>query len=108
MAKFSGKIGYASEYETAPGVWTPDIITKTHRGDILRNQRRWQAGDEVNSDLTISNRISIVADSFSLNNTHNMRYVEFNGGKWAIRSVEISRPRIIIELGSLYKEGSNE
>ena len=102
MAKFYGKIGYSHTVETTPGVWTEDIIEKDHYGDIIKNVRKWESTENVNKNLVLNNRVSIVTDSFSINNTQNMKYIILLGSKWEIKSVEIDNPRLILSIGGVY------
>nr|DAI32383.1 MAG TPA: hypothetical protein [Caudoviricetes sp.]DAT18485.1 MAG TPA: hypothetical protein [Caudoviricetes sp.]DAZ03466.1 MAG TPA: hypothetical protein [Caudoviricetes sp.] len=102
MAKFYGKIGYASTVETKPGVYEEQIVERSYYGDLIRNTRRLQSADQVNDDINISNEISIVADPYATNNFHTMRYAVFMGTKWKISNVEVSYPRLILTLGGVY------
>lgn len=102
MAKFYGKIGYASTVETKPGVYEEQIVERSYYGDLIRNTRRLQGADQVNDDINISNEISIVADPYATNNFHTMRYAVFMGTKWKISNVEVSYPRLILTLGGVY------
>lgn len=102
MAKFYGKIGYASTVETKPGVYEEQIVERSYYGDLIRNTRRLQSSDQVNDDINISNEISIVADPYATNNFHTMRYAVFMGTKWKISNVEVSYPRLILTLGGVY------
>jgi len=102
--KWCGKIGFAEQVETYPDVWEEVITEKTYYGDIIRNTRRIQAVDKVNSDLTIQNEISIVADPYATNNFYSMRYIVFMGTKWIVSSVEVQYPRLILSLGGQYHE----
>lgn len=102
MAKFYGKIGYASTVETKPGVYEEQIVERFYYGDLIRNTRRLQSVDQVNDDINISNEISIVADPYATNNFHTMRYAVFMGTKWKISNVEVSYPRLILTLGGVY------
>ena len=104
MAKFYGKIGYASTVETKPGVYEEQIVERSYYGDLIRNTRRLQSADQVNDDINISNEISIVADPYATNNFHTMRYAVFMGTKWKISNVEVSYPRLILTLGGVYNE----
>lgn len=102
MAKFYGKIGYASTVETKPGVYEEQIVERSYYGDLIRNTRRLQSADQVNDDINISNEISIVADPYATNNFHTMRYAVFMGTKWKVSNVEVSYPRLILTLGGVY------
>lgn len=104
MAKFYGVIGYSKTVEEpeGSGIWKDSIIEKYYRGDILKNTRKWQSTDKVNDNITISNTISIVADSFAITNFQLMKYAKYMGACWKIESVEIERPRITLYLGGEY------
>ncbi len=102
MAKFSGKIGYANTVETAPGVWSETITEYTYYGDVLRNNKRWEKGEGLNDNLTISNQFSIIGDWPDYSNFAFMRYITWMNAKWKITSVEFQRPRLIVTVGGIY------
>ena len=102
MPKFYGNIGYAISKETAPGVWIEDIVERQYFGDIYRNTRKLQSGNQVNDSIDISNEISILSDPFANENFHSMRYVTYMGAKWKVSSVEVRYPRLILTVGGLY------
>ena len=102
MPKFYGNIGYAISKETAPGVWVEDIIEHKYSGDVYRNTRKLQSGNQVNDSIDISNEISILSDPFANENFHSMRYVTYMGAKWKVSSVEVRYPRLILTVGGLY------
>lgn len=102
MAKFYGIIGYAETVETDPGVWEEEIIERMYFGDLLSNFRNLQNSGEVNDDVNIANKISIVSDPYANENFHSMRYVEFMDTRWKITNVEVLYPRLILTLGGVY------
>lgn len=102
MAKFYGIIGYAESKETSPGVWKDEITENLYSGDVLQNTRRLQAGDNLNDNLTVDNRISVVADAFATKNFHAMRYIIWMGACWRITKVDAQRPRLILTIGGVY------
>lgn len=103
MAKFFGKVGYSIEEETSPGVWTARIVERNHKGETIQNFSRWQPTNQVNDNLTITNKISILADQFAYENFQSMKYVEFMGAKWKIESIDATqRPRLILNVGGVY------
>ena len=102
MAKWFGKIGYATTQETRPGVWEPLIEEKEYYGDAVRNVRRLENAAKVNDDIAVAVDISIVADPFAYNNFHTMKYVEYMGSKWKVSSVDPQYPRLVLTLGGLY------
>lgn len=102
MAKFCGVVGFAITEETKPGIWTNVITEREYYGDVLSNARRLQTIDQLNDDINVSNRISIVADAFANENFHSMRFVEYMGTVWKVSNVEVQRPRLILTLGGVY------
>ena len=102
MPKFCGNIGYAISKETTPGVWIEDIVERQYFGDVYRNTRKLQSGNQVNDNIDISNEISILSDPFANENFHSMRYVTYMGAKWKVSSVEVRYPRLILTVGGLY------
>lgn len=102
MAKFYGLIGYAETSETSPGVWTEVITERSYYGDVIKNSRRWQAGENLNDDLTINNQISIVADPFAYQNFHAIKYIKWMGASWKITNIDVQSPRLILTIGGVY------
>ena len=104
MAKFYGEVGYAISTETAPGVWVDEIVERNYRGDILQDQRRWQPADQVNDNINVDNKVSIMADPYMYENLDTIRYVSLYGTKWKVKTITILRPRIDRYLGGVYNE----
>ncbi len=105
MAKWYGKIGYAENVETEPGLWVEEIKERSYYGDTYRNTRLLQNSGDINDNVNIGNQISIVADPYANHNFHTMRYVEFMGSKWKITNVEVQYPRLILTIGGIYNGG---
>lgn len=102
MAKFHGNIGFVRAEETAPGVFREVPTEYTYYGDVLRESRNFEKGEQVNDNLVLHNRFSIVADKLALQSSQYMKYVIWEGTYWQIISVEILRPRIILTVGGVY------
>jgi hypothetical protein len=102
MAKYFGRIGYAETVETRQGIWEEVIQERQYYGDVIRNARRWENGESLNDNLVVSNSISIVADDYAYQHFAFIRYVEWMGVLWKPSSVEIQRPRIILQIGGVY------
>lgn len=98
-------IGYGETKETRPGVWCEEITERAYYGDVLQNTRRWETGEHLNDDLNINNKISIVADPYTYQNFHTMRYIKWMGVKWKVTNVEVLYPRLILTIGGVYNEG---
>lgn len=102
MAKFSGLVGYITQSETSPGIWSPVEETTMMKGDIIRQSANGQNGDKVNSDISLNHRVSLIGDAYSFGNYYNFKWIEVNGVKWVISSIEIQRPRLIVTLGGVW------
>lgn len=102
MAKYCGKIGFATTVESVPGNWTEHITERTYYGDLIRNSRKLQSSGNQNDNIVISNEISIVADPFAKENFHAIRYAEYMGTKWKVSSVDVQYPRLTLSLGEVY------
>ena len=105
MAKWHGIVGYIKPVKTSPGVYSNETIERNYYGDIIRNSRGWSSSPEgTNDNLSLSNQISILADSFATDNSGFMKYVEIMGAKWKITNIEIRYPRLLLTVGGLYNE----
>lgn len=102
MAKFYGAVGYGVTVDKGNGVWSQDVIERFYYGDVLRNTRKWEKGEQLNDNLNVKNSISIVADAYAYDHFFAIRYVSWLGQKWKVDSVEVDRPRLILEVGGVY------
>ena len=102
MAKFMGNVGYADMVETAPGVHTEVITVRQYRGDIVRNSRRLQEGEGLNSNVTVNNSIEIVADAYAQDHFFAIRFAEWAGVAWTVIEVTVQHPRLLLRLGGKY------
>lgn len=102
MARFHGKIGYSNQVQVSPGVWQDQPTEREYFGDVIRESKQWTAKEQVNDDLVINNRISVVADDFASSNFSAMRYVIWAGTYWRISNIDVQRPRLILSLGGVY------
>ena len=102
MAKYYGSVGYANNTEPNPGVVVEEITTREYYGDVLYNTRRLENSGEVNDDINVSNKISIVADPYALEHLGNMVYITWMNSKWKVSSVEYVHPRLNITIGGVY------
>lgn len=101
--RFFGKVGYGDSVETAPGVWKGQIVEeREYYGDVIRNTRQLVDGQGVNDDITVGNRISILADQFATQNFAKIKYVAWNGSLWKVTDVEVQSPRLILSIGSVW------
>lgn len=104
MARFHGQVGYTNtvEREDETGVWQDDIVEFTYTGDVIRDTRKLDSGDKVNSDVSVANSISILADKYAIDHYFNIRYVRWMNVLWTVTTVEVRYPRLILSLGGVY------
>lgn len=107
MAKFYDKVGFAITEEVdpvnRPGIYVDTIKEYWYVGDLVYNMNsRWIDTSQLNPDLRINNKISIVADPFAYQNFHAIKYIWYNGVRWKVISVEVARPRLILTTGGEY------
>lgn len=102
MSKYYGAIGYGLQVETVPGVYEDDITERNYYGDILELSRRFDSGENLNDDIQLKKRVSIVADAYAYDNFMEIRYIVVMGKKWKVSDVDVQPPRLILTLGGLY------
>ena len=104
MAKFCDKVGYGVQAETFPGsgIWDTVITEREYFGDVIRAQRRYSDGENLNPNITLTNEFRILADAYAIENFQNICYVVWNGQYWTVRTVEVQHPRLIFTLGEVY------
>lgn len=102
MTRFYGMVGYGLPGELVDGVWTDSITERAYNGRVLDLITSTEQSDKVNDDIRVRNRISIVADAYLLENFSRIKYVRWMDSPWAVETVEVKRPRLIIALGGVY------
>ena len=107
MAKYFGSIGYVEDVEVSPGIVEERIVSRDYYGDVIRNNRRLENGEQINDDINITNQISIVSDPYAIKNFWRIRYATFMCQKWKVKNVDVEFPRLILTLGGLYHERRN-
>ena len=104
MARFHGIIGYSELEETSPGIWSEKIVERTYTGDMTKNFVNADSSPRINTNVKLSNTISIYSDPYANSNLFNIRYLKYLGGKWKVESVEIAWPRLILTQGDVYND----
>lgn len=102
MTKYAGMVGFSSQVETSPGVWTDKPTERKMKGDVIRANATSKSGDKINDDVSLNHRISLVGASVPTQEYYNIKYVELDGFKWEVSSIEVQRPRIIVTLGGMW------
>lgn len=108
MARFHDYVGYEEEPRedpTSPGNYLPSrMVERRHFGTVLKHSRKWDnpVNVSVNDDLNVTNRISIVADAYMTDHWPAIRYVRLGGENWKVASIDVERPRLILNLGGVW------
>lgn len=107
MPKTALKIGFEHTEETDPinhpGVYTENIVERKYYAEILKNMDGVSnPSEQVNANVLLTNRFSIIADPFMKENYASMRYLCYMGTKWAVSTVEVQYPRLIVSAGRVY------
>lgn len=108
--KWCGKIGFFVEEEVfkdgiGTGVWKNRIVEKQYLGDLVSDYRSQDAGNnQVNDNLNVNNRISIIADRFIDEHIIDIKYIEFKGQKFKLKAFSQNYPRIELSIGGVYHE----
>ena len=107
MAKWFGVIGFTETVETRRGIWEQKVTEKNFYGDVTRINRKLQSSDKVNDDITISNEISLLMDTYITDHIFDILYVTYLNHKWKVTNVSVDYPRLTLTLGGKYN-GDNE
>lgn len=105
MARFYDEIGYGETVESpvGSGVYIDQITKVNLYGDVIREARKLEeSGEKLNNDVSVVNRISVVADEYANNHFHLIKYVKWMGTRWTVSNVEVLHPRLILSLGKVY------
>lgn len=103
MAKFSGMVGYKVSVETAPGIWEMRIVERKYIGDVIQTAWHSQAAaSTLNDNSTLNVQIEIVADGYAWKHYGDIIYVTYENSKWKVSAIQLRRPRIILNFGSIY------
>ena len=102
MAKWYGKVGYIINEEVEPGVWVETPTELPYFGDTVSDMAKRSSSNQVNSNLTIASKVSIVADPFAIKHFSSIKYVEIMGTMWSVSIVEPQFPRLILTVGGVY------
>lgn len=102
MSRFSGKLGFVSTRETEEGVWLEDFVELPVKGTIRSLYVRNDNSSSTNTNLRLTNEISVLMDTKIQTYIQTLKYVVWKGSKWEVQSIGVNHPRLTIHLGGLY------
>lgn len=102
--RYFGSVGFGKDVEEPAdsGKWVKQLTERSYSGEILNSTLRSSPSD-TGTEVSMDNRVAIVADPFAIENPNSIIYVEWDGVLWTVTSVEIRRPRLILTLGGVYR-----
>lgn len=109
MARYSGKIGYLITVEEEingekTGICKEKYIERQAYGDVIQNYSKWDSANQLNDNISVNNKISIVADPFALANFQHIKYATWMKQKWKVSTIEPNYPRLILNIGGIYND----
>lgn len=102
MSRFSGKLGFVITHETEEGVWLENVVELQVKGTIRSLYVRNDNSASANTNLRLTNEISILMDTKIETYLETLKYVVWKGSKWEVQSIGVNYPRMTINLGGLY------
>lgn len=100
--RFYGEVGYGVQVETRPGIWETEIREATLRGEIDRLAMSTGDDAEVNPGFRVTHALRVLASPEAREHFATIKYVRWAGAVWAVTTVEVLPPRLIIRLGGVY------
>lgn len=102
MSRFSGKLGFVITRETEDGVWLEDVVELPAKGTIRSLYVRNDNSSSINTNLRLTNEISVLMDTKIKTYLETLKYVVWKGSKWEVQSISVNYPRLTINLGGPY------
>ena len=102
MSRFSGKLGFVMTREMEEGVWLEDFVELPAKGTIRSLYVRNDNSSSANTNLRLTNEISILMDTKIESYLETLKYVVWKGSKWVVQSIGVNYPRLTINLGGPY------
>lgn len=102
MSKWYGRVGYGITDESRPAIHELKIVERTYYGDVTRNVKTNESRASRNDNIELRNEFSIIADAFAYENFGAIRYLTYMGIRWKVEDVEVSHPRLLLSIGSVY------
>ena len=100
--RFYGEVGYLITEIDDYGVAKPTWVKRNYYGNVEDLTSRWQDTEHFNDDISVSHRINILADPYATRNFPYIKYVEWMGTKWDVKSIKVEYPRLLLSLGGVY------
>jgi hypothetical protein len=100
--KYSGKVGFATQVETSPGVWDDTIVEKDYIGDVVQRTERLDNAESITPRYRTTTSFSVLADAVLNERRSDIRYIRYKGVAWAVSSVILKYPRMEMYIDEEY------
>lgn len=100
--RYSGKIGYATKVETAPGVWEDVITEREHVGEVIQRTERLDQANSVIPSYRTTTSFSVLSDGVLKERYSDVRYISWKGIRWSVSSVIHKFPRMEMFVAEEY------
>lgn len=97
-------LGFTWSVETKPGVYAKREEERRYKADVLTYNKQYASNSEVNDDIQLRNRYSIVM-SEKEQHYEDIKYVKIGAAKWKVTAIEFIHPRMILTVGGVYNGG---
>ena len=102
MNRFYGPVGYVETKETSPGVFKEITTEKKYHGEFLSAGFNNDNSQSIVANITLSNRVSLLADQYAFEHAAYLAYVIIAGTKWAVKSVTFEGKRMVCTFKGVY------
>ena len=109
--KYHGYIAFSTEvFDDNTGVTIEQMTRREYYGEVIRDSKSNENNNQIVDGFTLSNEFSVIADAFMREHFYKMRYLEWQGVKWKIKSAtnDPDRPRIKIHVGEVYNDTNHD
>jgi len=101
--RYAGLIGVKlPPEEVSPGVWHPRVKTIKVRGKIYALKVSWSSGTLQQETPRATHKLTFIGTAELLSDSLLPLWVEWQGTKWEVISVDYQRPRIELRIGGVY------
>lgn len=102
MGKYHDKIGFVIP-KTVNGRTVFEPVEVSAYGEMTQYNFKWNSDQtQLNDQIRLNNVLSIVCKPFLIQNLTYLKYVWYQGTRWSISNVQISHPRLILNIGEAY------
>jgi hypothetical protein len=100
--KYSGKLGFAEQTETSPGVWEETITEKDIVGDLEQRTEPFDSGEGIHPRVSTTTSVSVLAYGIGPQDHSEMRYATYAGKRWQFSSIVDEPPKLTLYFGEEY------